>query len=1100
MKAKLSYKSKRNIIITVIILSLLAIISVSTYFFIQGNDSSQAFMQNNSQTEYETETMNEIQNTNENQENIIEPDIELNENVENETSNNELKENENTNNSLETNSEMQENINEEYITERIEEEEVLVSENYEVDWQPMSINVMTTTKEFEIIRPIIIHEKTTDKATAISGDEIEYIITVTNIGNLDGVAIIQDKAPDKTTFKKDSIKINNIEAKHEDETFFTEEELVEGIALDVKIGETVTLSFKVIVDDNVVGTIINTAIVNEEETNSVKTPILKIEKISEVYRNEELVTVAKVGDTIKYKIKLTNTSKELDITTNVQDKVPEGTRLIEESITDGGSLTNTDGTITWKNIFVEKENEEIVGFSVKVNEGRNEIIRNTATVEEILTNEVENPIIDIEIIKAVYNLNNGPEIEKNTTVTVKENDIVGYKITVTNIGDVKLNNVKVTDNRKVYLDYNNAVESEKEGNKEVATEIELAPGETKSYIVYYKVTADDVKNSKIALKNVVEVIGEYIEDDEVVETIEDSDDEKVNIAKVPKITTIKERVGSGKAEPGDIITYKITVTNSGNTDLTNVKVYDDMNNNPNKEPRNINITNITVSGKSRTWTEEDNVYNIGDLAIGENAIITATYKVTEKDMAETEQTIINVAKSEALSDGDVVVKSEESKVEVKTKVWKANIKLEKTSQLIKANPNSLVGATTAEYGDKIKYTITATNTGRKEGSVVVKDYIPAGAELVEYNSSDGTTNLSEAEYNKLKSATKSDKFSKKLTVEGNDGTKNGTKSIYFTVKVTAKPGSTIKNIATDGRDGSDVPEPGNSVEKVVEVTKITEVPVVKNSNVVIVLDLSRTMNENNLNYEGASQSRLSVAKKVINKFIDSMDLGNGSEVTIITFAGPNSGSDSGKGYSQSLSFTSGGTTKTIAKTKADGVKLKDIVSSLEIDTNERGTLISGALLRAKDKVGDFTNTKNKDIVIFVGDGEPEGDSAENLIDDYVDDIQDIADFYVVGFGTSIDTLKKEVPTDRYFDVRNENADIVFNTIGNQISPATPVNVASSQGKITLTDVDTSKKVTITVNNSATPIERTATSSTYVIDLKEFGANASIQIQYYKKKN
>lgn len=55
MRAKLSYKSKRNIVIALIIMVLFAASVTTTYFFIKGNqDSSAAFTGNDSQTSENT--------------------------------------------------------------------------------------------------------------------------------------------------------------------------------------------------------------------------------------------------------------------------------------------------------------------------------------------------------------------------------------------------------------------------------------------------------------------------------------------------------------------------------------------------------------------------------------------------------------------------------------------------------------------------------------------------------------------------------------------------------------------------------------------------------------------------------------------------------------------------------------------------------------------------------------------------------------------------------------------------------------------------------------------------------------------------------------
>ena len=140
----------------------------------------------------------------------------------------------------------------------------------------------------------------------------------------------------------------------------------------------------------------------------------------------------------------------------------------------------------------------------------------------------------------------------------------------------------------------------------------------------------------------------------------------------------------------------------------------------------------------------------------------------------------------------------------------------------------------------------------------------------------------------MRKATKENEFSKELKVKAN----NGKTSIFFTVEVIGLPGTTVQNIATDARDESDVPEPGNKIEKVVTIKKSEES--FKNTNLVVVLDRSRTMQENKLSYNGKKQTRIDVAKQVINTYIiDKMDFkddGTGSAVSVVEFWGPYSNS------------------------------------------------------------------------------------------------------------------------------------------------------------------------------------------------------------------
>ena len=581
--------------------------------------------------------------------------------------------------------------------------------------------------------------------------------------------------------------------------------------------------------------------------------------------------------------------------------------------------------------------------------------------------------------------------------------------------------------------------------------------------------------------------------------------------KEPAIEIEKRRIGEGKVEVDSVITYEIEVRNTGDTCLEDVKVHDTMNSDKDGEERKVTVQKVVVDNEERKWEEEAGVYNIGELEVGQSAIITATYIVKESDVDETEQTIRNTAKATALSEGKTPIETDESKVDVQTIIYKADIELKKESKLEKVNPNSLVGSDVAEYGDKIIYTITATNKGNKDGKVIVKDCIPTGVKLVKYDAD--TTNLSEEEYAELRKATKENEFSKELKVKAN----NGKTSIFFTVEVIGLPGTTVQNIATDARDESDVPEPGNKIEKVVTIKKSEES--FKNTNLVVVLDRSRTMQENKLSYNGKKQTRIDVAKQVINTYIiDKMDFkddGTGSAVSVVEFWGP---------YSNSIDSTENhyrwNNVVGTANTDAQAAILKTGVNNIKVNSNsddqQTGTVISISLIRAKEQMVALynLNPNNNNVVIFISDGKPEGDDDQDNIKTYAANLKAAVpggvQIFTIGFGANPDDdiswktyLQNIIATssNHFFHAASSNMDQVFNDLSKVVALAYVGNSVSNNGIITLTDVKISEPIIIKVTNAenvTSTITENATSETHTIDLSKFDAGAKIEIEYHKK--
>ena len=173
MKAKLSYKSKRNLIISLIIVALIAVIAVSTYFFTKGNeDKSQAFSQGGAQAD-QADDISKNDNTDQMQdtkaENAITPNIEntnsTTKNTENNLSNNNGVSNTDnrtntttsgSNNTGTTTETTNNNVpNQEYVSERVEHiENVLVGEDYTVAWNTVSLSASTSLANKKIVRDV----------------------------------------------------------------------------------------------------------------------------------------------------------------------------------------------------------------------------------------------------------------------------------------------------------------------------------------------------------------------------------------------------------------------------------------------------------------------------------------------------------------------------------------------------------------------------------------------------------------------------------------------------------------------------------------------------------------------------------------------------------------------------------------------------------------------------------------------------------------------------------------------------------------------------------------------------------------------------------
>ena len=694
---------KKKTIIEIIAVAILVVIAIaSIVIFLKDRISSEAIDKDNQTEQIDN---NQKADDNSNQNNVQEPDgtnQENNQNSGNNANNNNEDSNNNSNNSNGNNTNNTNNntgvttgsnVNEigETTVERVEEREKLISRDYWDWWKPTTISVNSTVANIVPALPDITVTKTAETEAGnklvYAGEKITYTIVVKNNGNQDVEKIeVMDKIPSNTTF--DSVENEGIVVKSSKAP-----EKVVGIKwiITVKAGEEVSLKFTVVVDSGVTGTITNKAIANGEESNEENTSIITSNKTSEILRYNketnkfETVNVAKIDDEITYTISVTNTGDE-NGTTKIVDTVPEGT-VLKRGSAEGAEISENHKTVTWNDVEVPAGETVERTFTVIVKDIKsleNKKITNIATVGEKETNETENSTAEINVEKTVIDILRNDE-SIGLDAEVKEGDVIKYKITVTNTGSEDLTNV-IVDEKLEGIELN-----EKElniGN--------LKAGENKEIFASYTVNYEkDIKeNVGKLVHNEVKVTGETIptDPDKEPETVEDKDEIDTSVADAPSVdiskvaTRVKENVSEEfvpvtektKVRPGDVIEYVITVTNTGNVTLENIKVTDSLKVTVNGEVKDVDENGTSIIAEIKELSAE----------AGKNVeTITTYYTVVESDVVE-EKPIMNTA---TIIIPDVPGKDSTEEVPVNpdtsvsgTKIWKDN------NNEYKTRPTSIV--------------------------------------------------------------------------------------------------------------------------------------------------------------------------------------------------------------------------------------------------------------------------------------------------------------------------------------------------------------------------------------------------------------------------
>lgn len=472
-----------------------------------------------------------------------------------------------------------------------------------------------------------------------AGDVVSYTFTVTNTGNvtLDNVKVTDPMLNDlgiEITLDKTTLKPGETATGTAQYTV-TQEDIDSGNLYNIAYA-TGTPPGKTPEDPD------NPEVPGEEEVPVIANPSINLEKTASP------TVIEKAGDKVVYRFVITNTG----------NKTLENITLNDPLL--GGEITLD------KTVLAPKESTTIeVEYVSTLEDIDNLSIYNTAeTKGTTLPIEGEEPttVSDDDDAVVVTAGEAALRVDKTSNLdTVSELDEeVTYSFTITNTGDVTLKDIVVSD---PMLD---ALGITIEGYKTT-----LAPGESTTATASYFITQEDLDRGYI--HNVVTVEGTPPNPD--TEKPTDEDEDKLPVVKTPAIELIKKADKETVMEVGEVITYTLTITNTGNQTLYNVILKDEM-----------------LMGKNSAI--------IGDMAPGAVQIRHYEYKVTQEDLDR--NYIPNIADVLGISPAD----EEGNTVEV-TDIDEENVDV--TRRLDIAIDKVANQQTVDTVGQVITYTFTVTN-------------------------------------------------------------------------------------------------------------------------------------------------------------------------------------------------------------------------------------------------------------------------------------------------------------------------------------------------------------------------------------------------------
>ena len=292
------------------------------------------------------------------------------------------------------------------------------------------------------------------------------------------------------------------------------------------------------------------------------------------------------GDVAAYTIEVINPNAYELTDVLVQDSLGGSFKLTAAQAETDGITLNEDGTISIAVLPGGGKVSLRYEYQIPGNASAGQIENLVIAAGEGTDPEYQKP--DISLTK------------KAEKYVYKPGEIVNYTLTVTNTGNVDLVNVKVEDSLSggVWMD-----------SPDIG---DLSVGESVTLAYQYTIPEGAADGEKI--KNVAVAAGttvpnpeapEYPGEPEQPEEVKDTDEEEVTVenGSAPAIDIVKS-VDRKALRPGETAVYTLIVTNTGNTDLTDVAVTD---------------SNMDLGAEG----------SIGDLAAGESRTITYAFTVPE---------------------------------------------------------------------------------------------------------------------------------------------------------------------------------------------------------------------------------------------------------------------------------------------------------------------------------------------------------------------------------------------------------------------------------------------------------------------------------------
>ncbi len=586
-----------------------------------------------------------------------------------------------------------------------------------------------------------------DSVSAKTGEWVRFQVTITNNGtaNLTG-ARITDAIPAGLEFENTAVSNGNISFNNNTLIVIFDSAIPAGQSRSVEFNAQVkatgptTICNVAVATGNNVAQVQDSACVNVTAPIIVGTPNLTISKL--VKNNNHNTAFAdsvdaKTGEWVRFQVTIANTGNA-DLTgARITDTIPAGLEFENTAVANDGTISFANGVLTvMYNGVVPAGHTRVLEFNAQVKATGNTTICNVAVgngnnVAQVQDNACVRVMGTPNLAIQKWVKTGGAYAD---SVDAKTGERVTFKITITNTGTAELTGAVITDVMPTGLTFDDSVSTDgtssfNNNTLTVSFASPLAIGQSKTVEFAAKVAA----TGPTTICNVAKATGNSV--------TQVQDDACVRVTAPPVVTnpkisikkSVKNISTSGNyedysvdARTGERAGFKITVTNTGDTTLSNVKVTDVI-------PTGLEFNDSVSGDGTANFSGTTFTVDFGSMTAGQSKTVEFATKV----LGTGPTTVCNIAKANASGVSEV---QDDACVKIYTtpKPGDANIVLSKKAY----NDTKNVDAVTvsAARGDYITYTLITTNNGTADKTnYVISDDLSQVLPLADMVSLNGGT-------------------------------------------------------------------------------------------------------------------------------------------------------------------------------------------------------------------------------------------------------------------------------------------------------------------------------------------------------------------------